>query len=52
MIYFLLIIVLGDSVLIESYPTRAECEIRRQAVKIDHPGVNTRCLQMETENRV
>ena len=52
MIYFLLIIVLGDSVLIESYPTRAECEIRRQAVKIDHPGVSTKCLPMETENRV
>ena len=52
MIYFLLIIMLGDSVMIESYPTRAECEIRRQAVKIDHPGVNTRCLQMEAEYRV
>ena len=52
MIYFLLIIVLGDSVLIESYPTNAECEIRRAAVKIDHPGVSTKCLPMETKNHV
>ena len=52
MIYFLLIIVLGDAVLIESYPTRVECEIRREAVKIDHPGVSTKCLPMETKNHV
>ena len=52
MIYFLLIIVLGDAVMIESYPTKAECEIRRSAVKIEHPGVSTRCLQMEAEYRV
>jgi hypothetical protein len=52
MIYFLLIVVLGDSVMIESYPNLAECEIRRQAVKIEHPGVNTKCLQMEAKQRV
>ena len=52
MSYFLLIIILGNSVLIESYPTNAECEMRREAVKIDHPGVNTKCLQMETKNYV
>ena len=52
MIYFLLIIVLGDSVMIESYPTRAECEIRREAVRTNHPGVSTRCLQMETDKYV
>jgi hypothetical protein len=28
--YFLLIVVLGDSVMIESYPNLTECEIRRQ----------------------
>ncbi len=50
--YFLLIVVLGDSVMIESYPNLAECEIRRQAVKIEHPGVNTKCLQMEAKQRV
>ena len=52
MIYFLLIIVLGDAVLVESFSNRAECEIRRQVVKIDHPGVNTKCLQMDTKHRV
>ena len=52
MMYFLLIIVLGNSVMIESYPNLAECEIRRQAVKIEHPGVNTKCLQMEAKQRV
>jgi hypothetical protein len=46
--YFLLIVVLGNSVMIESYPNLAECEIRRQAVKIEHPGVNTKCLRMDT----
>ena len=46
--YFLLIVVLGNSVMIESYPTKAECEIRRQVVKIDHPGVSTKCLRMDT----
>jgi hypothetical protein len=48
MMYFLLIIVLGNSVMIESYPNLVECEIRRQAVKIEHPGVNTKCLRMDT----
>jgi hypothetical protein len=46
--YFLLIVVLGDSVMIESYPNLTECEIRRQVVKIEHPGVNTKCLRMDT----
>jgi hypothetical protein len=44
---YLLIVVLGDSVMIESYPNLTECEIRRQAV-IEHPGVNTKCLRMDT----
>ena len=48
MIYFLLIIVLGDAVLVELFSNRTECEIRRQVVKIDHPGVNTKCLRIET----
>ena len=46
--YFLLIVVLGNSVMIESYPTKAECEIRRSVVKIEHPGVSTKCLRMDT----
>jgi hypothetical protein len=46
--YFLLIIVLGNSVMIESYPNLAECEIRRQVVKIEYPDVNTKCLRVET----
>ena len=48
MIYFLLIIVLGDAVFIESYPNLAECEIRRQVVKIEYPDVNTKCLRVQT----
>ena len=48
MIYFLLVVVLGDAVMIESYPNLAECEIRRQTVKIEHPGVSTKCLRMDT----
>jgi hypothetical protein len=46
--YFLLIVVLGDSVMIEAYPNLAQCEIRRQVVKIEHPGVSTKCLRMDT----
>jgi hypothetical protein len=46
--YFLLIVVLGNSVIIESYPNLAKCEIRRQVVKIEHPGVSTKCLRMDT----
>jgi hypothetical protein len=52
MIYFLLIITLHDAVMIESYATRAECEIRREEVRIDHPGVSTTCLRMESKNSV
>ena len=46
--YFLLIVVLGNSVMIESYPNLAECEIRRQVVKIEYPDVNTKCLRVQT----
>ena len=42
------IVVLGDSVMIEAYPNLAQCEIRRQVVKIEHPGVSTKCLRMDT----
>ena len=49
MMYFLLIVVLGDSIMIESYPNLAECEIRRQVVKIEHPGVSTKCLRMDAK---
>ena len=52
MIYFLLIIVLGDSVLIESYPTIIQCEIRREAIRTDHPGASTKCLPMEEKINV
>ena len=52
MIYFLLIIVLGDSVLIESYPTLIECEVRKEAVRTDHPGASTKCLPMEEKFHV
>ena len=48
MIYFLLIVVLGDAVMIESYLNLAECEIRGQVVKIEYPDVNTKCLRVQT----
>lgn len=47
MIYFLLILHLGDGIYIESYPTKAECEIRREQVRIEHNARGT-CLRMET----
>ena len=48
MIYFLLILYMGDGVYIEAYPDRAGCEIRREQVRVEHQ-VHGKCLQMETE---
>ncbi len=47
MTYWLLIIVVGTHTLIESYPTKADCEIRRAQVKVEVPYVSTTCLRME-----
>ena len=52
MIYFLLVVFLQDGIGIESYKTKAECEIRRQAIRIENPGLNTQCIRMETEKYV
>lgn len=52
MIYFLLVVFLNDGVGIESYETKAECEIRRQALRIDHPGLNAHCIRMESKKYV
>lgn len=50
MIYFLLILALGDGIYIESYPDQVTCEIRRQVVEIEH-GVKGKCLFMQTNER-
>jgi hypothetical protein len=47
MIYFLLILYLGDGVYIEAYPDRAGCEIRREQARVEHQ-VQGKCLRMET----
>jgi hypothetical protein len=52
MIYFLLVVFLHDGVAIESYPTKADCEIRRAAIRVDYPGLNTQCIRMENRERV
>ena len=52
MIYFLLVVFLQDGVGIESYPTKAECEIRREVIRIEHPGLSTKCVRMETKESV
>jgi hypothetical protein len=52
MIYFLLVVFLQDGVGIESYSTKAECEIRRQAIRIESPGLNTQCIRMESKGVV
>ena len=51
MIYFLLILALGDGIYIESYATRAECEIRREQARVEHQVSGT-CLRMETGTHV
>ena len=51
MIYFLLILALGDGIYIESYTTRAECEIRREQARVEHQ-VKGMCLRMETGTHV
>ena len=52
MIYFLLVIFLQDGISIESYPTKAECEIRREGIRIEYPGLSTKCIRMETKENV
>jgi hypothetical protein len=52
MIYFLLIVMLNDSAIIKSYSSRADCEVRRQVIKIDYPGASTACLRMESKGVV
>ena len=52
MIYFLLVIFLQDGVGIESYLTKAECEIRREVIRIEQPGLSTKCIRMETKESV
>ena len=51
MIYFLLILSLNDGIYIESYATRAECEIRREQARVEHQ-VKGMCLRMETGTHV
>ena len=51
MIYFLLILALDDSIYIESYPTRIECEIRREVVWVEQ-RIKSTCLRVETKERV
>lgn len=50
--YFLLVIFLQDGVAIEAYPTKTDCEIRRQVIRIDHPGLSTQCIRMESKINV
>ena len=52
MIYFLLVVFLQDGVGIESYPNKADCEIRRQVIRIESPGLNTQCIRMESKGVV
>ena len=52
MVYFLLVVFFQDSVGIESYSNKADCEIRRQVIKVDHPGLSTRCIRMEVKQNV
>jgi hypothetical protein len=49
MIYFLLILYMGDGIHIEAYADRASCEMRREQVRVEHQ-VNGKCLRMETRN--
>ena len=51
MIYFLLILYLGDGIYIEAYPTKADCEVRREQVRVEQQVRGT-CLRMETGNYV
>ena len=52
MIYFLLVVFLQDGVGIESYPNKADCEIRRQVIRIESPRLNTQCIRMESKGVV
>ena len=51
-VYFLLVVFLQDGVGIESYSNRADCEIRREVLRIENPGLNTKCIRMEVKQSV
>jgi len=52
MIYFLLVIYLGNGVSIEAYPTKEECEIRREVIRTELPDLTTQCIRMERKQYV
>jgi hypothetical protein len=51
-VYFLLVVFFQDSVGIEFYSNKTDCEIRRAAIRVDYPGLNTQCIRMENRERV
>jgi len=51
-VYFLLVIFLQDEVRIESYPTKPECEIRKEVIRVNHPGLSAKCIRMEIKRNV
>jgi hypothetical protein len=52
MTYFLLVIFLGSETYIESYSTRADCEVRREQIRIESRGASTNCISMEGRSYV
>ena len=52
MTYFLLVVFLQDGVGIESYPNKADCEIRRQVIRIENSSLNTQCIRMKVKQSV
>jgi hypothetical protein len=50
--YFILVIFLYGNTYIESYETKAECEVRREQIRIETRSATTRCIEMESRTNV
>jgi hypothetical protein len=51
-VYFLLVVFFQDSVGIESYFNKTDCEIRRADIKVNNPSLSTKCIRMEVKQSV
>lgn len=52
MTYFLLVIFLYGDAYIELYETKAECEVRREQIRIETRSATTKCIEMESRTNV
>jgi hypothetical protein len=52
MSYALMIWMVGQGVIVESYLTMMDCRVREATIQQQHPGASTSCIWMEEKKRV